>query len=339
MPAMSDKCCSSSLTKEVELETRLGVAIVSRRQDLLRSCIEEMSGLDNSNIAKLWRTIEKELDVEDILWFKDNLHNSVGKENVSLIDPLTQEERRLKQQIETRVLSFFSSFLERGKDLAILRNQRLYREEYSSWDMYCRVYFNWSKSHADRLIKAAEVVEQLVPVGEDNLLPQSEFVARVLTTIKDKDTRQQVWERSIEIAEDKIVTKEIVQRVKEEVLHISSSSFKTDAIPVFSIGDIVIISDSDTVYFNYWAIIESFSSSNYKVRIADLVIPFLPSELTISTDIDHSICKRVIALANSTHTHIRQLAKTFHYYTTLEKWQYNLLLYLEQLEDNATVIP
>lgn len=323
------------VSRELELETSLGVAIVSRRQDLLRCCIEEMSSLSEATISRLWGRIEEELNVEDVIWFKDNLHSSVGEENVCYLEPLTKEERTLKEEIETRVLTFFSSFVDRGKDLSILRNQRLYREQYSSWGAYCKAHFGWSRIHADRLIRAAEVVEQLTPVGEECILPATEFVARELYTIRDVQQRQEVWEKSIEIAKDKPVTREVVQQAKQELKRCNETG-KLNSIPQFSIGDIVIISSPDTFYSECWATVESTDNSlRYKLRIGKEVIPFHASEIDSPGWIDAAACHRVIALSNSSSLHVRQLAKTFHHYTRLEQWQYNLLSYLEQVESQC----
>jgi hypothetical protein len=59
-----------------------------------------------------------------------------------------------------------ATFVEVGKALLRIRDDRLYRETHSTFADYCKQRWGMSKSHAYRQIEAAEVVDVLSGDGE-----------------------------------------------------------------------------------------------------------------------------------------------------------------------------
>ena len=70
-----------------------------------------------------------------------------------------------------------------------------------------------SRFYAHRLIEAAEVTTNLLPIG--NKLPISEYQARPLTSLSPEAQRE-VWERAVETAPDGKITAAHVQSVVNE---------------------------------------------------------------------------------------------------------------------------
>ena len=65
---------------------------------------------------------------------------------------------RLKQ-LETTITKGSKAFIEVGLALAEIRDSKLYRVHFSTFEKYCEVKWNWSKQHVYRLIECAPVAE------------------------------------------------------------------------------------------------------------------------------------------------------------------------------------
>jgi hypothetical protein len=104
---------------------------------------------------------------------------------------LTEEEREERERLEKIVeKSFYSA----GKALKDLRDNKLYRDQYPTFEEYCRVRFGFQRRHPYQLINAAAVVDNLIEMcangaqnsGEENetilILPTSERQVRDLAS-------------------------------------------------------------------------------------------------------------------------------------------------------------
>lgn len=86
-----------------------------------------------------------------------------------------------------------SSFVDAGKALRELREQRLYDAAFGTFEAFCRAEFSFSKTHVNRLIAAAEVVGILTPIGA-----VTESVVRPLTKLDTPDDQRKVWAAATE---------------------------------------------------------------------------------------------------------------------------------------------
>lgn len=77
-----------------------------------------------------------------------------------------------------------TSFLEVGNALLAIRDGRLYRAEFGTFEDYCRERWGISRSRAYRLIDASEVAEDLSPMGDK---PDSERQVRPLKALPRED--------------------------------------------------------------------------------------------------------------------------------------------------------
>jgi hypothetical protein len=73
------------------------------------------------------------------------------------------------------------TFVEVGLDLLAIRDKKLYREGFKTFEGYLKTRWQLSKSYATRLIQASAVMPNLVPIG--NVLPEKENQARPLTSL------------------------------------------------------------------------------------------------------------------------------------------------------------
>lgn len=93
------------------------------------------------------------------------------------------------------IRQWLESFVEVGNALARIRDARLYRAEFATFEDYCTKRWNLSRSYVHRICEAAETVN-LLPIGNK---PQTESQARPLSAVP-KEERAEVWQRVVETA-------------------------------------------------------------------------------------------------------------------------------------------
>lgn len=106
-----------------------------------------------------------------------------------------------------------NTFVEVGAALLEIRDNRLYREGYPTFEEYCRNRWGFTRMRATQLIGAAEVVQNV-----NNCLqtPANEAQARPLVGLP-ADTQMQVWQQVVETAPEGKITGAFVQDVVEKI--------------------------------------------------------------------------------------------------------------------------
>jgi len=112
---------------------------------------------------------------------------------------LSAEEKKTLAKYERTIKKGWDTFLEVGRALAAIRDQNLYREQYKTFAAYCRERWNYGRAHAYRLIGAAEVWDELSPMGDTPTTPVNERQLRPLIDLPP-DSRRQAWESALEAA-------------------------------------------------------------------------------------------------------------------------------------------
>lgn len=114
----------------------------------------------------------------------------------------------------------FADYIETvGSELE--KAQRLLADHHAGFGQWVMQEFGWKTSQADRLIKAANVMRLLSPIGENEALPlpATESQCRPLCDIEEPKVVKAVWVRACEAAneEGKPITAAIVQAARDEV--------------------------------------------------------------------------------------------------------------------------
>lgn len=115
--------------------------------------------------------------------------------------------------LESVIQKNLQSFYETGVALIKIRDSRLYRQDYATFEEYCRKKWEMSKRHANRLIGTVEVTKNVGPIGPK---PETESQARPLTTLPPIQ-QQQAWKRAVDTAPEGKVTARHVQKVINEI--------------------------------------------------------------------------------------------------------------------------
>jgi phage N-6-adenine-methyltransferase len=120
-------------------------------------------------------------------------------------------------QCEEVIQRGIGPFVEVGTALLKIRDGRLYRAEFGTFEDYCRERWGFGGEHARRLMRSAEVVQNLresPPMG--GLLPANEKQARPLNAL-EPDQQREAWQRAVDTAPDGRITAGHVQRVVDEM--------------------------------------------------------------------------------------------------------------------------
>lgn len=84
-----------------------------------------------------------------------------------------------------------------GKALRQIRNEKLFRQLlFDSFEAYVKDRWDMARSHAYRLIEAANVIDNLSPIG-DRILPENEAQTRALARLRAFDQRR-LWREFIQ---------------------------------------------------------------------------------------------------------------------------------------------
>jgi hypothetical protein len=87
-------------------------------------------------------------------------------------EALSRAEAQRLEDYEQIIAEGIQTFVQVGHALLAIRDQRLYRQDYGTFEEYLRQRWDLGRSYAHRMIDAAVVVENLLPIG--NIVPANE---------------------------------------------------------------------------------------------------------------------------------------------------------------------
>jgi len=141
-----------------------------------------------------------------------------------MIELITLDERSRLFQLEETIRQGLNTFVDVGNALLEIRDKRLYRQEYSTFEDYCREQWGMSRIHAHRMIEAAYVTNNLLPIG--NILPMTESQARPLASLEPAE-QVEAWRLAVETAPETGITAKHVQAVVDEIQNKPHVSFNS----------------------------------------------------------------------------------------------------------------
>ena len=86
-----------------------------------------------------------------------------------------------------------NAFYEVGTELRHIRDRRLYKERYGTFEQYCEERWEWTFRRAYQLIDAADLMEQIYKKFQ--VLPAREAHVAALAKLESPDHRAEVWRR------------------------------------------------------------------------------------------------------------------------------------------------
>ncbi len=130
---------------------------------------------------------------------------------------LDRDEKRELAKLESTIRKNVAAYFEVGAALQQIRDRRLYRERYETFEAYCRAEWDFQRAHAYRLIDAAQVV---TAIGRTKLpAPANELQARALAKVDDKQIPQ-VWKKIVHAApKDAAGRPQVTAKLAAEIVH------------------------------------------------------------------------------------------------------------------------
>jgi hypothetical protein len=199
-----------------------------------KACEQSIIQIENflNNFLRTWSdnpetSYNQRLETGKALtWIKD-LKKKFPPEEVNILVQAPGEEARLSEtefndleNCEKIIAKGLNTFVEVGNSLKKIHDEKLYREDYFTFDEYCKERWDFTDRYARNLISGSEVNENLksgtiVP----KILPQTESQARPLAKVKNPELQRQAWGKVEEAIETgKTLTAKLVQDKVNEVI-------------------------------------------------------------------------------------------------------------------------
>lgn len=129
-------------------------------------------------------------------------------------DTLSPSEAQVLAQCEHIIDRGLRIFFEVGTALLRVRDLRLYRSEYPSFEAYCADRWGIERRRAYQLMDAATIHDHVNNCTQ--IAPANEAQVRPLLRLADPEQQRQAWMRVVEQAADSRITARLVSQVVED---------------------------------------------------------------------------------------------------------------------------
>ena len=126
---------------------------------------------------------------------------------------LNIEERNELERCEVVIKQGLKTFVEVGQALMLIREKKLYRAEFGTFEAYCQDKWQLGRRYVNQIVSASEVVGNL---GAYAPKPQTEYHARPLTKL-EPELQAEAWQKTVEQHGENITQKKVEEVVKEFV--------------------------------------------------------------------------------------------------------------------------
>jgi hypothetical protein len=184
-------CQQESWTSEMLIALELGTSI-----SVVQSLLTKLGDVVEGDRIGNWRIV------------KISKVEVVSEEDLEL----TLQEQKDLLQLETRVER---GFYIAGLALRQIRDRKLYRQKYKTFEAYCRSRFDFTTIAAHYLMGAAEVVNNLKSKQFVDIFPTKESQCRPLIGLTP-EIQSKVWLEAVKQASGKVPSARIVKNVLEQ---------------------------------------------------------------------------------------------------------------------------
>ena len=155
------------------------------------------------------------------------------------METISLQERASLDHLESRIEHGLKSFLQVGEALAMIRDGRLYRAEYGTFEDYCEQRWGFGANYANKQIAAAHVVSAL---GTTVPKPANEAQVRPLTKL-DAETQRAVWNAAVLVDPEGPTAATVADLVSKAIDGMSEDEAPADKGPARPLGlDALILS-------------------------------------------------------------------------------------------------
>jgi hypothetical protein len=122
----------------------------------------------------------------------------IEKKGQQLSESLTDSERDRYIELNAMIAQGMDAFVEVGLAILEVRDSKLYREEFATFEDYCKVRWSFTARRATQLVSSVQVVKGLAQEGVTDL-PRTDAQAMPLVSVP-KGKRAEVWQEAQETA-------------------------------------------------------------------------------------------------------------------------------------------
>ena len=150
------------------------------------------------------------------------------------MDILNIEESHELERCEVVIKQGLNTFIEVGEALFLIRDKRLYRREFKTFEDYCQNKWALSRQRVYQLIDASNVINHLSTMVD---IPTSERQVRPLVGL-EKDVQIAVWNDVVHesIIDNKKITAKMVEQKAEQYKEINEIISGAEKYPMFAIS-------------------------------------------------------------------------------------------------------
>jgi hypothetical protein len=148
---------------------------------------------------------------------------------------LNIDESHELERCEVVIKQGLNTFIEVGEALFIIRDKRLYRREFNTFEDYCQEKWALSKPYVNRIIAASQTFTNLAPIGV--ILPNTESQVRPLTSL-EPEIQKEVWKEVVKQSEEtrQPITAAKVQSVVNDWKPVNEEIKEVKNEPMFAIS-------------------------------------------------------------------------------------------------------
>jgi hypothetical protein len=145
---------------------------------------------------------------------------------------LNIDESHELERCEVVIKQGLNTFIEVGEALFIIRDKRLYRREFNTFEDYCQQKWSLGKRYVNQLIQASEVISNLGAIAP--VLPKTESQTRPLTSL-EPEIQKEVWKEVVETHRENITAAK-VQSVVNDWKPVNQEIKEVKNEPMFAIS-------------------------------------------------------------------------------------------------------
>jgi len=149
--------------------------------------------------------------------------------SISQSSGLTPPEREFLKSYEEVLQRGLGTFFEVGNALIAIRDARLYRVDYETFDAYCHERWGIGRTYAWRVIGAAERL-RLLPPGDQNPRPTSEFQMRPFLKLRP-EAFPPAWQKIVAKSKGGLITSEKIRQLVAEFAPEGNKQARADCRP------------------------------------------------------------------------------------------------------------
>jgi hypothetical protein len=143
------------------------------------------------------------------------VHCALNIPGESIVDaiPLSALERQRKEELEAIVAHGLAEFLRVGSALAELRNRRLYRTEFGTFEAYVQQRFGLHRGAVDGVIRSAQTAQVLLDAGIQLPSTTTAAVLRPICGLPGEELKAACWQLAESLAPECGPTQPLVSRL------------------------------------------------------------------------------------------------------------------------------